>query len=237
MPPMTPSLARIARIAVAGCVIAVAAGCQGSQTSTAPTGSVATLGPSAGLGASGVPGASQPIVTGSRPISMTLLPNWTKVELTDAGLRAVLTSVATSNPLLAKTLTDLLQSGAYLHFALYAIGYDGGLYIGNVNVSEAPVPGLDLDGLGPVLESQLTSLGASNLVTTHVALPAGPGLRLTYTLTVSPGSGAPVTVDGRLFVFIVDSVTYDVTFSCGGPDPSACLAQADQMIQTFHIGS
>jgi hypothetical protein len=169
---------------------------------------------------------------------MTLLANWKKVDLTDAGLRSAIVSVATSNSLLAKTLTDLLESHGYAKFALYAIGYDGDRYLGTVNVAESPATGLDLDGLGQLFEGQVRGVGATDLVRKSVTLPAGPAVQLSYTLIVSSGSAAPaVNVDGRLYIFLVEGITYDVTFSCAGPDSGLCLGQADQMIQTLRIGS
>jgi hypothetical protein len=216
------------------CLIVLAAGCQGPQGSSAPTGSGGGIAPSSGPAS----GTSQPIVAGAKPVSMTLLPNWKKVELSDAGLRSAIASVATSNPLLAKTLTDLLESHGYAKFALYAIGHDGDRYIGTVNVAEAPATGLDLAGLGQLFEGQVRDVGATNLVSKVVTLPAGPTVQLSYTLIVSSGSAAPATnVDGRLFIFLIEGITYDVTFSCAGPDSSLCLSQADQMIQTLRIGS
>jgi hypothetical protein len=230
-------------ILLASCVIAVAAGCQSLPGSSAPTGS-GSVGPSAG---SSPGGSFQPIVAGGKPVSMTLLSNWRKVELSDAGLRTAIASVTTSNPLLAKTLTDLLDSHGYAKFALYAIGYDGDRYLGTVNVAESPATGLDLQGLGQLFEGQVRDVGATDLVSKSIGLPAGPAgpagpvvpaVELSYSLIVSSGSAAPpASVDGRLFVFLVDGITYDVTFSCAGPDSSTCLAQADQMIQTFRIGS
>ncbi|MDX6668827.1 MAG: hypothetical protein QOK04_2207 [Solirubrobacteraceae bacterium] len=216
------------------CVIVLAAACQGPQGSSGPTGSGGVITPTTGTAS----GTSQPVVPGAKPVSMTLLPNWKKVELTDAGLRSAIASVATSNPLLAKTLTDLLESRGYAKFALYAIGYDGDRYIGTVNVAESPATGLDLAGLGQLFEGQIRDLGATDLVSKTVTLPAGPAVQLSYSLIVSSGSAAPATnVDGRLFIFLIDGITYDETFTCAGPDSSLCLAQADQMIQTLHIGS
>ena len=215
-------------------LIVLAAGCQGPQGSSAPIGSGGGIPPSGGPAA----GTSQPIVAGAKPVSMTVLPNWKKVELTDAGLRSAIASVATSNPLLAKTLTDLLESHGYAKFALYAIGYDGNRYIGTVNVAESPATGLDLASLGQLFEGQVRDVGATDLVSKTVTLPAGPAVQLSYTLIVSSGSAAPATnVDGRLFIFLIDGITYDVTFTCAGPDSSLCLGQADQMIQTLRIGS
>jgi hypothetical protein len=199
-----------------------------------PTGSGTGIVPTLGPGATGSP---QPIVAGAKPVSMTLLPNWKKVELTAAGLRSALASVATSNPLLARTLTDLLDSHGYAKFALYAIGYDGDRYLGTVNVAESPATGLDLAGLGQLFEGQIRDVGATDLASKSVTLPAGPAIELSYALIVSSGSAAPATnVNGRLFIFLIDGITYDVTFSCAGPDSSTCLGQADQMMQTLRIG-
>lgn len=225
---------RASSLLSAACVIVLAAACQGPSGSTVPTGSGTGIGASVGPTA----GTSQPIVAGAKAVSMTLLSNWKKVELTDAGLRSAIASVATLNPLLAKTLTDLLESHGYSRFALYAIGYDGDRYIGTVNVAESPATGLDLAGLGQLFEGQIRDLGATDLVSKTVTLPAGPAVQLSYRLIVSSGSAAPATnVDGRLFIFLIDGITYDVTFTCAGPDSSLCLGQADQMIQTFRIGS
>jgi hypothetical protein len=236
--------ARAGRLLLAACLIVVAAACQ-PQGSTPPTGSGAVIVPSVGPGGSGAAGSSQPIVAGAKPVSMTLLPSWKRVELTDSGLQSAAASVATSNPLLAKTLTDLLDSHGYAKFALYAIGYDGDRYLGTVNVAESPATGLDLPSLGQLFEGQIRDAGATNLASKTIGLPAGAAgsggpavqaVQVSYSLIVSSGSAAPATnVDGRLYVFLVDGITYDVTFTCAGPDSSACLAQADQMMQTFRI--
>ena len=219
---------------IAICMVVLAAGCQGPQGSSSPTGSGGGIAPRGGPAAA----TSQPIVAGAKPVSMTLLPNWKKVELTDAGLRAAIASVTTSNPLLAKTLTDLLESHGYAKFALYAIGYDGDRYIGTVNVAESPATGLDLAGLGQLFEGQIRDVGATELVSKQVTLPAGPAIQLSYNLIKSSDSAAPpANVDGLLFIFLIDGITYDVTFSCAGPDSGLCLGQADQMIQTLRIGS
>jgi hypothetical protein len=228
------SLARIAALGVAACLIALVAACQGAQGSTVPNGSGGGIASSIAP----APGSSQPIVAGAKPVSMTLLSNWKKVELTDAGLRAAIASVATSNPLLAKTLTDLLESSGYAKFALYAIGSDGDRYLGTINVAESPATGLDLAGLGQLFEGQIRDAGATELVNKSVTLPAGPAVQLSYNLIKSSDTAAPpANVDGRLYIFLFDGITYDVTFSCAGPDSSLCLGQADQMIQTLRIGN
>jgi hypothetical protein len=234
MPSSKSSLTQIAALGLAAGLISVVAACQGLQGSSAPTGSGGVIAPTTGTAS----GTSQPVVPGAKAVSMTLLRNWKKVELTDAGMRSAIASAATANPLLAKTLTDLLESHGYAKFALYAIGYDGDRYIGTVNVAESPETGLDLAGLGQLFEGQIRDLGATDLASKTVTLPAGPAVQLSYSLIVSSGSAAPATnVDGRLFIFLIDGITYDVTFTCAGPDSSLCLAQADQMIQTLHIGS
>jgi hypothetical protein len=243
MPAAGRSYARTAALGVAAFMITAVAACQGAQTSTMPTGSGTSIVPSGGPAAATTP----PIVAGAKPVSMTLLPNWKKVDLTDAGLRVAIASVTTSNPLLAKTLTDLLESHGYAKFALYAIGYDGDRYIGTINIAESPATGTDLAGLGQLFEGQIRDAGATELVSKEVSLPAGPAgpagppvpaVQLSYNLIKSSDTAAPpANVDGRLYVFLIDGITYDVTFSCAGPDSSRCLGEADQMIQTLRIGS
>ena len=168
-------------VGLAICLIAIAAGCNSPQASTSPSPAIT---PAVAPTTSDLPGSSQPAGIGTQPVSMTLLPNWRKIELTDAGLRGALDQASASNPLLAKTLQALLQSGGYLRFALYAIGYDGDRYIGNVNVAESPLAGLGLEAMGPLLESQLRGLGGQNIETTQLTLPGGPAVRLSYTLSL-----------------------------------------------------
>jgi hypothetical protein len=213
--------------------VAVAA-CQGSAVTAVPSGAPGSGAPPAAPSPVGST-ASQPVVSVGQPVSMTLPASWRKVELTDAGLRAVIRTLGASNPRLSTTLNQLLTSGAYLRLSLYALGYDGERYIGNANIAETPLPSADLAALGPLLEAQLRSLGAKDVSTTTVTLPAGSALRLSYTLAVASGT-TTVPVTGRLFVFAQNGLTYNVTFTCGGPDPGLCLGQVDQMIQTFRIG-
>ena len=99
------------------------------------------------------PGQPQPAAYGTPPVGST--PSTTTpppaTSATGGGqatANPALASVATSNPLLAKTLTDLLETNGYAKFALYAIGYDGDRYMGTINVAESPATGLDLAGLG-----------------------------------------------------------------------------------------
>lgn len=223
------------QVGLLGAAILAVAACQGATGTTAPSGAASSGAAATPAGSPVGSGASQPVVSVGQPVSMTLLANWRKVELTDAGIRAVVGTLGASNPQLSTTLNQLLTSGGYLRLSLYALGYDGERYLGNLNIAETPLPSADLAALGPLLEAQLRSLGAKDVSTATVTLPAGSALRLNYTLAVASGT-TTVPVTGRLFVFAQNGVSYNVTFTCGGPDPGPCLGQADQMIQTFRIG-
>ena len=217
------------RIALVLGLIVVLAGCGAGQATGGPT--PTTGGPPAATPAGSV-AASPPAATGA---GLTLLSNWQKVDLTREGLQNMVTTLGPSNPQLAAALNQLLTSGQFSQFLLYALGYDGATYIGNVNITTFAVGALDLDGLGPLMEGQLKNVGVANYSATKVVLPAGNALLLKYTLTVHSGT-TDLVVSGNAYIVIASGQAYQVTFSCNPPDPAACLAQGAQMIQTFRIG-
>lgn len=176
--------------------------------------------------------AGSPVVAG---ITMPLLSNWQEVELTRDSLQNMVTTLGPTNPQLAAALTQLLASGQFSSFLLYALGYNGAAYIGNLNVTSFPVGPLDLDGIGPLMEGQLKNVGVANFVSTKVSLPGGDALSMQHTLTIHAATG-DVKVSGHAYIFLTGGQAYQVTFSCNPPDPAACLAQGDQMIQGFRVG-
>jgi hypothetical protein len=127
---------------------------------------------------------------------MALPGNWQKVELSQESIQSLITTLGPSNPQLATALNQVLQPGGLARFQLFALDYDGSTYIGNVNVSSAAIPALSLDTIGPLIEAQLTSAGATDVQSTPVTLPAGDALRLSYTLKVN-SSSATVSVTGH----------------------------------------
>jgi hypothetical protein len=167
---------------------------------------------------------------------MALPGNWQKVELSQEAIQGLITTLGPSNPQLATALNQMLQPGALAKFLLFALDYDGKTYVGNANVSSAAIPGLSLDSVGPLIDAQLTSAGATNVESAPVTLPAGDALRLSYGLRVSSTS-TTVNVAGRAFLIVSGDRLYQVTFSCIAADPAPCLTQADQMIQSFRIGT
>lgn len=212
-----------ARVAIAACFLLVIAGCQSSNATTAPTATPVESPTTAD--ASAVPS-----------VSMALPGSWQKVELSEASIQSLITTLGPSNPQLATALNQMLQPGGLARFQLFALDYDGSTYIGNVNVSSAAIPALSLDTIGPLIEAQLTSAGATDVQGSPVTLPAGDALRLSYTLKVS-SSSTTVSVTGRAFLVVSGDRFYQVTFSCIAADPAPCLTQADEMIQTFRIGT
>lgn len=214
---------RLAPTAMAVCLFVALAGCQGSNATAAPTATTAAPTFTATAGPPDV-------------VSMTLPGNWQKVELSPASIQSLIAKVGPSNPQLATALNQMLQPGSLAKFLLFALDYDGGTYVGNVNVSSAAIAGLSLDAIGPLIVAQLESAGATNVQSSPVSLPAGDALRLTYGLKVS-SSSATVNVAGHAFLVVSDGRLYQVTFSCIAADTAPCLAQADDMVLTFRIGT
>jgi hypothetical protein len=214
----------IVRAAIAACLLFGLAGCQSSNATSAPT-ATAVASPTAAAS------AAPPDV-----VSMTLPGNWQKVELSQESIQSLITTLGPSNPQLAAALNQMLQPGALDRFLLFALDYDGGTYVGNANVSSAAIAGLSLDSVGPIIVAQLTSAGATNVESAPVTLPAGHALGLSYGLRVSSTS-TTVNVAGRAFLVVSGDRLYQVTFSCIAADPAPCLTQADEMIQTFRIGT
>jgi hypothetical protein len=166
---------------------------------------------------------------------MTLAPGWRKVEMTAEAIRSTAASFESSNPQLAAALNQLLQSGQFQAIQLYAIDYDGDKAIGNLNAASFLIGPFDLDATASLLASQLKVAGATEVQASHVALPAGDSVLMSYQLVVGVGSAAR-TVTGHAYVLLRDRRGYQVTFTCSGPDPTACLKQGDEMIRTYQIG-
>jgi len=219
------------RTALAFGLVVILAGCGSSQTAPGASPTAASI-PTAAPGNTAAPGGTAAPAAG---ITLTLLPNWQKVDLTREALQNMVTTLGPSNPQLAAALNQLLTSGQFSSFLLYALGYNGTAYIGNTNATSFPVGALDLDGLGPLMEGQLKNIGVANFSSSKVTIPAGTALALKYTLTVHSGA-TDVLVTGHAWIVIQNGQAYQVTFSCNPPDPSPCLSQGDQMIQTFRIG-
>jgi hypothetical protein len=238
--PMPRSIAALALLAV----LAATSACQGSpgaQGSASAQGTPLTAGTGGPYSTTAGPSIAAPVgspAAGSgpvaSPVSMTLADGWRRIDLTETGLQQLIASLGSKNPQLTAAVNQLLSSGEYRTLLFYALGNSGSAFLGSVNVA-AFVATFDLDGLAPVMESQMKSAGASDVTVVHVSLPAGPALRITYSVSVT--TPVAVTVSGRAYVFLAGGEAYQVTFSCNGPDPAGCLSASDAMIQTFRIGS
>jgi hypothetical protein len=219
-----PRRRRRADLALAIAAAALTAAACGGNASPSPTPESTAL-PSQTSGAS--PGAVE--------LRIPLPDGWHEIELTEEALQAQIDALAGSNPELAEPIRQLLSSGAFRTIAFYAIGYDGLDPIGNVNAVTFPIPGLDIDGLEPLIVGQFEQIGATDIQVGDRSVLGTDGLVVDYRLPVEVDGASPA-LTGRAFVAIIDGTAWDVTVTCTAADPGPCLDDADAMADGMTLG-
>jgi hypothetical protein len=220
---------------VALAVVAALSGCQGTSTGSSEPTSSPPSSPTTDATAAGATPAPSVAAADILKATMTLAEGWDEIEMTEAALQSAVTLIEPTNPQVAATLSQLLASGQFKAIQLYALGYDHGAYLGNVNISSYPVGPMTFDLLAPLMESEFKAAGANDIASSRVVVAGMDALLLEYSLTLNPATG-PVTVYGHAYQFIQNGRIYQATFSCNGPDTTRCFSQAGEMIQSFRLG-
>jgi hypothetical protein len=168
-------------------------------------------------------------------LHISLPEGWQEIEMTQEALEAQIEALSASNPELVAPLQQLLDSGSFESIAFYAMGYDGLLPIGNVNAITFPMAGMSLDAVAPVIEGQFAQIGAEDIELSDRTVLGTDGLQIDYRLPATMGT-ATTTLTGRVYLALIDDVVYDVTLTCTEPDPTACLADGDEMADGMTLG-
>ena len=213
-------------------------GCGATATSepTTALSPAVTAAPASPVGTAAGASAGSPQASSSAAIHLVLPSNWQSVDMTEAALANLVSTLATSNPQLSATMNQLLTSGAYKNLSQFAIGYSGVNVIGNVNVT-GPISagGLDLDGIAPAIQGELKQVGAEDVTTSQVTLTAGNALLASYTLPVNTATGT-VSMTGRLYVILNAGEALETTFTCVPPNVDPCLADVTTITTTLTVG-
>ena len=225
--------------------VVLLAGCASGDTpapasspavSASPSAVVASPAPTATPAPSPAP-SSTAAQTGSGSVRLTLPANWSEVELTEAGLRSMVSGLQGSNPEFAAYLTQLLDTGAYESFRLWAYGYDGAMMMGSVNVTEEPAQGNSLDSVEPLLTGMLKQMPTvSGVASRRISLPVGEALLFSADQTTTMADGSTFAQTMRSYLVVKDDVLYSINFTCTPQAPEACLRDVEAMIETLAIG-
>jgi hypothetical protein len=177
-----------------------------------------------------------PTTTPNASVSVVVEASWQQVAMTEAALTDQMNLVSKSNPQLANTLKQLVDSGAFQHISFYALDFDGARNIGNFNVTSFPTQGTSLAALQPLVEGEYKQLGATSITFSHVTLLATDTLVVDYLLNLNSG-GTKVAMTGRSYLVPVGDLFYNVTTTCYGAKIPSCIADGDTMAGTMVIGS
>lgn len=179
------------------------------------------------------PGSS---ASGRAALRMTLPSNWSVVDMNLAALQGMVSALGASNPQMAAMMNQLITSGAYKQLNFFAFEYNGLTPIGNVDTSlGVATNGLSLDAAAPVLQGEITQAGATNVASTHMALPVGDVLLVSYDLSVTGANGAKISESGRAYYYEANGDLYSATFTCMSPSTTTCLADSAAIAQTLTL--
>lgn len=175
-----------------------------------------------------------PTASPASSVGMTLAKGWQKVELSEAALKAQIKALQASNPQMAATLQQALDTGAFKNMKFYALGFSGATPIGNINVIELLLGGASLEAVQPVVEAEFKQLGATGITSRQASIAGVMSLIVDYKIVFKTGTSS-TSMTGRAYLVPHDDVAYDATVTCYGSKPSACLAAGDKMVNTMKV--
>jgi hypothetical protein len=163
----------------------------------------ASLAPSTSPAASaGVPGASLAttgrIEVPDHGFALTLPDGWTRINLAEGDLAAIMEAAGDVNPEFAEKYAAQIQAMMATGLAVFALGPDPDSGT-NLNVVALPGAGLSLDLLEQINTAQIEALAGDEVDVERVTLPAGEAIHYRYELTTT-GLPAGTSVDQYLMV-------------------------------------
>jgi hypothetical protein len=157
---------------------------------------------SAPAGSSGVPGASL-ATTGrievvDKGFALTLPDGWTRVDLAQGDLDAMIEAAGNVDPALAAQYSAQIKAMLGAGLAVFAFGPDPASGT-NLNVIALPGAGLSLDLLEQLNKSQIEAIAGNDVQVERVTLPAGEAVHYRYEIT-STGLPAGTSIDQYLLL-------------------------------------
>ncbi|MGH9245590.1 MAG: hypothetical protein ACRD29_14990 [Acidimicrobiales bacterium] len=178
-----------------------------------------------------VPDGFEPVVNEDEGFAIAVPDDWQEFDLTDESLDQIIEDVVETNPELGPTLqpaAGLLASGG----VLLALGPTETAFTPNVNILRIRGTN-DVNELEPLAQSELARVGATNVDTEVIDIPAGESLRAEYDLTVNDINGQPVDAHGVQYHVAGAGFMWTITFST---DDIALDADTfDEMIDSFTV--
>ena len=166
-----------------------------------PTASAA--GPGASLATTGR------IEVADKGFAVTLPDGWTRINLGEGDLKAMLEASGNLDPAFAEQYAAQIQAMAASGLAVFALGPDpaGGT---SLNVLAIPGMGMSLDLLEQINTAQIEALAGTGVEAERVTLPAGEALHYRYELSAG-GAPAGTSVDQYLVLTGDNQLVVSVT--------------------------
>jgi hypothetical protein len=167
---------------------------------TAPPASVA---PSTSPAASaGVPGASLAttgrIEVADKGFAITLPDGWTRINLAEGDLAAMMAAAASLDPAFAEKYAGQMQAMGAAGVSVFAVGPDP-MKGTTLNIVAVPGMGMSLDLLEQVNTAQVRAMTGADINAERLTLPAGEAVHYRYDLTMQ-GVPAGTSVDQYLLL-------------------------------------
>lgn len=192
-------------------LFAALAACGGSTPSAAlTTGAPSQAAPPASVApdaspsdaAAATPGASLAttgrIEVADKGFAVTLPDGWTRINLAEGDLQAMLEAAGNLDPAFAEQYAAQIQAMAASGLAVFALGPDPSSGT-TLNVLAIPGMGMSLDLLEQLNTAQIEALAGTGVDAERVTLPAGEALHYRYDLTAQ-GAAAGTSVDQYLLL-------------------------------------
>ena len=179
-------------------------------------------------------------------------------------VQAQLQTLLATNPKLDQTINQVVASWYILgnplttsakdevqNIQIIAFDVDGDVLVGSLLVIPISLGGPSLNALVPVIEGEFKQLGATDIKAStatvlrvkatvlDVRLAPEAGCSWANSLGLSTqtcADGPRVSGTARLYLVPVAHTAYEVTISCFGTDPTACLTDGDKMVHSMTVG-
>lgn len=193
------SVLAIALAACGGATPSVTVTADSTTLVTPPPASVAPATPSPAASA-GVPGASLAttgrIEVADKGFALTLPDGWTRINLAEGDLEAMLEAAGNMDPAFAEQYAAQIKAMAATGLSIFALGPDPSSGT-TLNVLALPGMGMSLDLLEQINTAQIEALAGNDVTAERVTLPAGDALHYRYELATQ-GAPAGTSVDQYL---------------------------------------
>ena len=161
-----------------------------------------------------------------------LLPDeWREFDLADPAVQQQLDDFIGENPRMGRALSsaqDIIDAGG----VLLAIDPVRTPFGPNINMIKSPGE-TNLEFLESTVANQLEPIGATNITTDIVEVPAGEALAIEYDLPLNLPEGGSIDVHGMQFQLPAAGSTWAITMTTDDIDRDR--AQFEQMIDSFTV--